>query len=74
MTQEQFELKTEFIDLLQLLKATGYADTGGEAKMMVADGLIAVNGEAEQRKRRKLRSGDEVNINGEVSIALIAKE
>ena len=47
MIQEQFELKTEFIDLLQLLKATGYAATGGEAKMMVEDGLIAVNGEAE---------------------------
>ena len=74
MIQEEFELKTEFIDLLQLLKATGYAETGGEAKMMVADGLIAVNGESEQRKRRKLRSGDEVNINAEVSIVLKAKE
>ena len=74
MIQEEFELKTAFIDLLQLLKATCYAATGGEAKMMVADGLIAVNGESEQRKRRKLRSGDEVNINAEVSIVLKAKE
>jgi ribosome-associated protein len=74
MIPEEFDLKTAFIDLLQLLKATGYAATGGEAKMMVADGLIAVNGESEQRKRRKLRSGDEVNINAEVSIVLKAKE
>ena len=45
MQEESFDLKSEFIDLLQLLKATGYAATGGEAKMMVADGFIAVNGE-----------------------------
>ena len=71
MIKEQFGLKTEFIDLLQLLKATGYAATGGEAKMMVEDGLIAVNGEQESRKRRKLRSDDEVNIDGQVLIVLV---
>jgi ribosome-associated protein len=72
MIKEPFELKTEFIDLLQLLKATGYAATGGEAKMMVGDGLIRVNGEEESRKRRKLRLGDEVHIDGQVLIVLIA--
>lgn len=71
MTNEQFELKTEFIDLLQLLKATGYAATGGEAKMMVEDGLIDVNGEQESRKRRKLRLGDKVNIDGQGLIVLV---
>lgn len=71
MTNEQFELKTGFIDLLQLLKATGYAATGGEAKMMVEDGLIDVNGEQESRKRRKLRLGDKVNIDGRVLIVLV---
>lgn len=72
MTKENFELRTEFIDLLQLLKATGYAATGGEAKMMVDDGLVAVNGERESRKRRKLRIGDEVNVDNQILIALIA--
>ena len=72
MTKENFELRTEFIDLLQLLKATGYAATGGEAKMMVDDGLVAVNGERESRKRRKLRIGDEVNVGNQILIALIA--
>jgi|TARA_B100001093_G_scaffold399690_1_gene387203 ribosome-associated protein len=72
MTNEQFGLKTEFIDLLQLLKATGHAATGGEAKMMVQDGLIKVNGELESRKRRKLRLGDEVNIDDQVLILLEA--
>jgi ribosome-associated protein len=71
MTNEQFELKTGFIDLLQLLKATGYAATGGEAKIMVEDGLIDVNGEQESRKRRKLRLGDKVNIDGQVLIVLV---
>jgi ribosome-associated protein len=74
MTKENFELRTEFIDLLQLLKATGYAATGGEAKMMVDDGLVAVNGEGESRKRRKLRIGDEVNVDNQILIALIASE
>ena len=74
MTKENFELRTEFIDLLQLLKATGYAATGGEAKMMVDDGLVAVNGERESRKRRKLRIGDEVNVDNQILIALIASE
>ena len=74
MTKEDFELRTEFIDLLQLLKATGYAATGGEAKLMVDDGLIAVNGERESRKRRKLRIGDEVNVDNQILIALIANE
>ena len=72
MTKENFELRTEFIDLLQLLKATGYAATGGEAKMMVDDGLVAVNGKRESRKRRKLRIGDEVNVDNQILIALIA--
>jgi|TARA_B100000768_G_scaffold73239_1_gene70181 ribosome-associated protein len=72
MTKESFELKTEFIDLLQLLKATGYASTGGEAKMMVDDALVSVNGELESRKRRKLRVGDEVNVDNQILIELIA--
>ncbi|MFZ8835626.1 MAG: RNA-binding S4 domain-containing protein [Flavobacteriales bacterium] len=70
MNKQSFKVRTEFIDLLQLLKATGYAATGGEAKMMVEDGLISVNNELELRKRRKLRPGDEVQISDEIVIAL----
>lgn len=70
MQEEQFELRSEVIDLLQLLKATGYAATGGEAKMMVEDQLISVNGEVEERKRRKLRTQDVVEIDGQVRIVL----
>lgn len=70
MQEEQFELRSEVIDLLQLLKATGYAATGGEAKMMVEDQLISVNGEVEGRKRRKLRANDVVEIDSQVRIVL----
>ena len=70
MQEETFELRSDVIDLLQLLKATGYAATGGEAKMMVEDELIVVNGEVEGRKRRELRAGDVVEIDGQVRIQL----
>jgi ribosome-associated protein len=71
MTVERFELRTEYIDLLQLLKATGNAATGGEAKLAVDSGEVRVNGELETRKRRKLRAGDEVELSGEIRIELV---
>ena len=62
MSDSTFPIHTDYIDLLQFLKATGMAVTGGEAKMLVDDGLIQVNGEDESRRRRKLRPGDRVDI------------
>ena len=62
MSDSTFPIHTEYIDLLQFLKATGMAVTGGEAKMLVDDGLVQVNGEDESRRRRKLRPGDRVDI------------
>ena len=62
MSDSTFPIHTEYIDLLQFLKAIGMAVTGGEAKMLVDDGLIQVNGEDESRRRRKLRPGDRVDI------------
>lgn len=62
MSDPTFSIHTDYIDLLQFLKATGIAATGGEAKMLVDDGFIKVNGEDESRRRRKLRPGDRVDI------------
>ena len=62
MSDATFPIHTEYIDLLQFLKATGIAATGGEAKMLVDEGVIQVNGEDESRRRRKLRPGDRVDI------------
>ncbi len=53
-----FQLNGDYIELIQLLKAIGIAETGGHAKMIVENGLITRNGEIELRKRAKLISGD----------------
>lgn len=58
----KFELRTDFIELQQLLKACGLVDTGAEAKMMIAEGGILVNGDEESRRGRKLRAGDVVHL------------
>jgi len=60
----QFIVKGEYIELIALLKATGMASSGGQAKLMVEDGLVKVNAEAESRKRRKVRKGDQVEVSG----------
>ena len=76
MSDSIFPIHTEYIDLLQFLKATGMAVTGGEAKMLVDDGLIQVNGEDESRRRRKLRPGDRVDValDPAESWGIVAKE
>lgn len=66
----EFVIKGEFIELIKLLKAAVLASSGGEAKLMVEDGIVQVNGEVEMRKRRKLRPGDVVEIMGnQIAIA-----
>ena len=74
MSEIKFPLTTEHIDLLQLLKATSIVMSGGEAKMFVDDGFVLVNGEPESRRRRKLRVGDVVLFDGQISIELIKSE
>lgn len=65
----QFYLQGEYIELYKILKLEGAASTGGEAKAMIAEGLIRVNGEVELRKRNKLHVGDTVTLEGyEISI------
>ena len=53
-----FNLETEFIPLIQLLKAVRIAQSGGEAQMLVEQGMVKSNGVLETRKRAKLRDGD----------------
>lgn len=60
--KETFKINGEYIELLQLLKATGIAQTGGHAKMLVEEGLVIRNGEVEYRKRAKLVPGDQIQI------------
>ena len=64
MTPIDFELRGEYITLDALLKATGLAPSGGIAKLMVADGLVQVDGREELRKTCKIRSGQVVSLHG----------
>ena len=64
MTLIDFELRGEYITLDALLKATGLAPSGGVAKLMVADGIVQVDGRQELRKTCKIRSGQVVSLKG----------
>ncbi len=60
----EFKLQGEFITLIQLLKAAGLVQTGGEAQIMVTEGKVKYNGEVDLRKRLKVRTGDIITFNG----------
>lgn len=61
----RFPVEGEFIQLDQLLKVVGLCGSGGEAKQRVADGVVQVDGEIENRKRAKLRPGQRIDFAGE---------
>lgn len=61
---ECVKIDTEFIKLDSFLKAEGLVASGGEAKLLIMDGMVRVNGEAETRRGRKLYPGDRVEIEG----------
>jgi len=60
------KISTEYIRLDQFLKWAGLADTGSDAKYMINEGKVTVNGEVEQRRGRKLKTGDKVEFEGDV--------
>jgi ribosome-associated protein len=62
---EKFKITGEYIELIQLLKAVGLAQTGGHAKMIVNEEMVVRNGEVETRKRAKLIVGDIIVVNGQ---------
>jgi ribosome-associated protein len=70
--QRTVMLREEFITLGQLLKVVGVIGSGGEAKAYLADTVVQVNGEPEQRRGRKLRPGDVIVPPGEDTIVLRA--
>lgn len=70
MEKIEFTINGEFIELLGLLKATGIAQTGGHAKMIVEDEEVFRNGELETRKRAKLVPGDIIEVGDEIRIVL----
>ena len=65
---QKFELEEgyDFIELNKLLKVTQLASSGGEANQLIMEGYVLVNGLHETQKRKKLRKGDVVELDGEV--------
>lgn len=61
-------IRTDFIELAALLKWAQVVDSGGEAKQLIKDGHVSVNGEVERRRGRKIIAGDRIAIDGEVIV------
>ncbi len=69
-----FPLRGEYIQLDHLLKATGLAHSGGAAHLLVEQGLVAVDGKIESRKRAKIRPGQRVACQGEEISVLVEEQ
>ena len=54
----------DYIELNSFLKIKGISPTGGQAKLLIRSGAVKVNGEVETRNKKKLHTGDVVEING----------
>lgn len=67
-TPEKIEITTEFIRLDSALKFAGSAETGGEAKLIIQDGQVKVNGEPCTMRTKKLRPGDSFEYEGQMFI------
>lgn len=62
------------INLTQVLKLANLAENGGQAKAIIADGLVRVNGQVETRKRRQMAVGDVVEVEGGPAVVLARGE
>ena len=65
MQSEKVTIKTDFIKLDQLLKFSGIAESGSDAKDMILDEIVLVNGEICTMRGKKIRPGDEVLLDFE---------
>lgn len=61
---DEIFIKDEYIKLGQALKLAGLAGSGVDAKFMIEDGIVTVNGEVELRRGRKVRPGDVIGLEG----------
>ena len=70
MASETLHVGDRPINLTQVLKRAGLAENGGQAKALIAEGRVRVNGEVETRKRRQMAIGDTVEVEGEPPLKL----
>ena len=66
MMVREIKIDTDFIKLYSLLKYAGLVGTGGEAKILIQEGQVLVNGEVETRRGRKIHKGDLVDLEGQI--------
>ena len=65
MAAISYDITEDYIELCQLLKTTGLCKSGGEAKYVISEGLVSVNGLVETRKKCKIRGKQTITYNGE---------
>lgn len=70
MESHNIQIKTEFIKLQDLLKFAGAVETGGDAKMIIQEGRVSVNGEVCTMRGKKMRPGDKASIDGELELVV----
>lgn len=70
---ENIEISTEFIKLDQLLKFAGAVGCGSDAKAMILDGMVSVNGEICTMRGKKIRPGDQVCIEGAEPLQVVSE-
>jgi len=72
ITMREVEITKEPVELYKILKFEGMTSSGGEAKLVIEQGQVTVNGKVETRKRKKIVSGDVIEFASEkFSIKLI---
>ena len=70
MESHAIQIKTEYIKLQDLLKFAGAVETGGDAKMIIQEGRVTVNGETCTMRGKKMRPGDRAAIDGELELVV----
>ena len=70
MEKATVQIRTEFIKLQDLLKFAGAVETGGDAKLIIQEGRVSVNGEVFTMRDKKMRPGDRAVIDGELELSV----
>ena len=71
MESYDIKIRTEFIKLQDLLKFAGAVETGGDAKLIIQEGRVTVNGETCTMRGKKMRPGDRCCIDGETELVVV---
>ena len=70
METTEIQIHTEFIKLQDLLKFAGAVETGGDAKLIIQEGRVTVDGEVCTMRGKKLRPGDRAAIDGQLELVV----